>query len=95
MFKNNHLKHYWFGFDLKNYSNDSFIASMLGYGVTAYSTEDAKDLLMKEIFNNMELPTLISLKENIKVSDIEANHVAPNIGLFIEKGVWFPNMNMR
>lgn len=94
MFINTDLKHYWFEFDLKTYSSEFYIPSQLGYGVTAYNIEDAKALLMKEIFCNKKLPTLIKLKENIKFSDIEPNHVAPNIGLFIKRGVWFPNLNM-
>ena len=61
-----------------------------GIGVTAYGLEDAETLVSKHFFANGPVPAF----ENkiIKgLQELEPNHVLPNIGLIMFRGIWFPN----
>lgn len=60
------------------------------YGVTAYSLDDAISLLKEKVFRKQPMPPILNYKENIRVSDLDQNHVVPNIGPISERGIWFP-----
>jgi hypothetical protein len=87
------LTPFWFEFNLDNYPYKHFFHSKMGYGVTAFDVDDALMLLQKEAFNNNPLPNITKQIENIAFDDIEQNHVMPNIGFFIRRGVWYPKLN--
>jgi hypothetical protein len=66
----------------------------LGFGVTAFSTEDAVHLLRQA---GIELDTdftKLMIHENISISDLDQNHVIPNMGPMNFRGVWFPCLNL-
>lgn len=60
-----------------------------GYGVTAYSMEDA-ELLIEEAELTVDWTEVV---ENIDVSSLDAGHVLPNVGLVSCRGVWYPALN--
>jgi hypothetical protein len=71
-------------------------------GVTAISVEEAKELLLKnftkinysEPLNRLKTNMDIEIIENIDVQLLDKEHVVPNMGPVIFKGVWFPRLNM-
>ena len=71
-------------------------------GVTATSVKEAKELLLKNFIKINYFEPLERLKEQEEVEVIEdidvqlldKDHVLPNIGPVIFKGVWFPRLNM-
>lgn len=64
---------------------------LFGFGVTAYSVEDALDLLADEGFDLGENPEMIS---DIDIRTIDQNHIACNIGPVCFRGVWYPCFNL-
>jgi hypothetical protein len=77
--KNPLLRRYWFrrpgGF---------------GFGVTAYSVEDAECLLLKAGLAR----DWVEVVEDIDVSSLDEGHVLPNVGGVTFRGVWYPAMNL-
>jgi len=65
------------------------MALNMGCGVTAYDYDDAINLLRESVFGGNE-PTVIDFKEDVDVSKLDQNHVAPNMGSVVVRGVWFP-----
>ena len=63
-----------------------------GFGVTAWSLEDAVALL-KEAGYTIELDTA-TVRENVQPHEIDENHVAPNAGPSVLRGVWYPCLNV-
>jgi hypothetical protein len=66
----------------------------LGYGVTAYSRDDAEALL-KSFGYPREGEAVTRIVEGIKHAELEPSHVAPNAGPIILRGVWFPNHSFQ
>lgn len=70
-------------------------------GVTATSEEEAKELLLRNFIKIDYVETLerlnekVEVIENIDVQLLDKEHVLPNIGSVIFKGVWFPRLNMH
>jgi hypothetical protein len=83
------LTRYWFEFDL-SVSQAQILGVLLGCGVTAYSHEDALAIIKERIFKNDLLPPIKSVIENIDVSTLDFNHIQPNMGLTVKRGIWFP-----
>jgi hypothetical protein len=65
----------------------------LGFGVTAYSLEDAKSLLAAQWPSSPE-SEILEVVPNINISSLDQGHVAPNMGLANVRGVWFPCLNV-
>ena len=66
------------------------VETPFGYGVTAFSKDDALALVRSR---GLRLPAdaaQIHITENIRVADLDASHVVPNIGPIVVRGVWFP-----
>lgn len=61
-----------------------------GYGVTAFSKKDAEQLL-----RNLGYPrageAVTGCVEGISHAQLDQNHVVPNSGPIVVRGVWFPN----
>lgn len=64
----------------------------LGIGVTTYSQDDALSLQSKANFAIHLTET--NVIENIDVSQLDQNHVLPNIGAPNVRGIWYPNLNL-
>jgi hypothetical protein len=80
------LRRYWFAF--KAFPHPT--ALNLGCGVTAYSYEDALHLLRERVFPASDLPEIVDFKVDVDVTRLDSNHVVPNLGLVVDRGVWFP-----
>jgi hypothetical protein len=61
----------------------------MGCGVTAYDYDDAINLLREHVFDGSE-PDVLDFEENVDVSKLDHNHVVPNMGSVVVRGVWFP-----
>ncbi len=62
----------------------------LGCGVTAYSRDDALSLIREHVFGSNDPPPIIDYIEDVRLDQIEQNHVRPNIGNIQRRGIWFP-----
>lgn len=65
-----------------------------GFGVTAYSIEDARRLVddaARRIGSNCEV---VEIVEDIDVRELDQEHVIPNMGPPNLRGVWFPFLNL-
>ena len=84
------LIRYWFEF---NFADSGLHPSLLrGCGVTAYSYDDALRLLSEYVFKGNCLPPIANVIENVDVSTLDTNHILPNMGVCIWRGVWYPNI---
>ena len=63
------------------------------YGLTAFSLEDALDMLRAQVFVGANLPPIKSCQENIDVRKLDKNHVVPNMGVVVMRGIWWPNLS--
>ena len=77
------LRRYWFKM------KDGF-----GFGVTAYSLDDAKHLVDEAARNLGVNYELLETIEDVDVRTLDQNHVVPNMGAQNFRGVWFPNLNL-
>jgi hypothetical protein len=81
MIKNEVLNTYWF---------ESQVG--LGIGVTAFSLEDAIHLVKNDSTASYLKPDFGKYDEDIKLADLDDNHVIPNMGVMQFRGIWFPNV---
>jgi hypothetical protein len=66
----------------------------LGFGVTAYSVEDAKHLLIKTAMPVDLDSEVVEIIEAVDIRDLDQKHVTPNMGPPNLRGVWFPFLNL-
>ena len=62
----------------------------LGFGVTAFSLDDALRIIREFGYN---LPDDISqwrITERVRVADLDQNHIVPNMGPIVVRGLWYP-----
>ena len=65
----------------------------IGAGVTAYSREDAEEILSGAIKrHNLDLD-IIEVIEDINIGDLDQGHVIPNMNPPNFRGIWFPGLN--
>ena len=68
----------------------------LGYGVTATDRNDAIALLARVSSTGLKEPvdaTMIdSWREINDIAELDQNHVVPNMGNLLRRGIWFPNL---
>ena len=63
-----------------------------GFGVTAFSLHDAVRII-NELGYAREVPEdpgELTITENVRVSDLDQNHIVPNIGPIAVRGMWYP-----
>jgi hypothetical protein len=66
----------------------------LGFGVTAFSVDDAKGLV-EEAARSLGLDyEVLEILEDFDIRDLDQGHVAPNMGPPNFRGVWFPILNL-
>jgi hypothetical protein len=70
----------------------SYAGLGLGCGVTAYSLDDAKQVLGEVLFRGDPLPEIEEAIEDVDVRDLDQGRVIPNMGPPNERGVWFPQL---
>jgi hypothetical protein len=62
-----------------------------GIGVTAYSREDAEELI-----DEIDIPinkVVVAILEDVDIRALDQGHVIPNMGPPSFRGVWYPNAN--
>ena len=82
------LHRYWFQFQVNEAEVQTWLS--LGCGVTAYDRDDALALLKEPVFRSAEIPKIERMTEDIDVTQLDPNHVLPNMGLVTDRGIWFP-----
>lgn len=85
------LTRYWIKFD---WPRDEPWAPALGFGVTAYSRDDALSLLQREYFDRFQraVPPVAQIEENVDVATLDERHVLPDMDPPIWRGVWYPRL---
>lgn len=79
---------------LQTYWIEAPAIRLLGFGVTAFSRADAFQLLSSCGYSIASDDPSISVTEGIRVADLDQNHVVPNMGPIVFRGVWFPCANL-
>lgn len=64
--------------------------SPIGFGVTAFSLPDALRILREAGYELPEDTAQLQITEGIKFSDLDQNHIVPNMGPIVVRGIWFP-----
>jgi hypothetical protein len=71
-------------------------SNCLGYGITAADRNDAIALLARVDSTGLKEPvdaTMIdSWREITDINELDQNHVVPNMGNLLRRGIWFPNL---
>lgn len=65
----------------------------LGIGVTAGGEREAKDLVASVFFKDEQMPEPIATRQIRDISELDQNHVIPNMGNHLRRGVWFPRLS--
>jgi hypothetical protein len=65
------------------------IEGRLGVGITAESRDDAL-AIFEDVFGSRHRPANVRAIEDMR--DLEQNHVAPNMGNWFKRGVWYPGV---
>ncbi len=60
------------------------------YGVTAYSLDDALELLKKHQLVGQDVESPIAISANVRIEDLDQANVVPNCGPMAFRGVWYP-----
>jgi len=82
----NPLRRYWFRFG----PSSEHTILKVGCGITAFDYEDALNILHEEVLVGKPDLHVVEVCEDIDVSTLDKNHILPNMGLVIVRGVWFP-----
>jgi len=85
------LTRYWIEFDT-NPANWGSLNTLLraGCGVSGFSLDDCLSLIQQQMLKGQSLPPVKRVVEDVDISKLDANHVLPNIGLVVHRGIWFP-----
>jgi hypothetical protein len=83
------LRRYWIRFDV-SMKDEHAPGTLLGIGVTAYSREDALQIIRDKVYKQEVLPPVADLIEDVSISELDAQHVVPNLGSHFVRGVWYP-----
>ena len=65
----------------------------LGFGGTAESRQAAEKLLRDYRYLGGNLH-IVGVTENIRFEDLDQNHVVPNAGPMVVRGIWYPRHNI-
>lgn len=84
------LHRYWIRLDARSKIPIGF---RLGCGITAHSEAEALALLHGIYPGEPDKFVVAEIVQDVAMSDLEPNHVLPNIGDTSRMGVWFPNFS--
>jgi hypothetical protein len=77
------LRRFWIRFD-------SDARSPLGYSVTAWTEEDALNLVHAAAFDSDEKLPDSTIQADIDISLLDARHIRPNMESPNWRGIWYP-----
>jgi len=83
-------RRFWFEFDLDPDDQNIPVYLRHGCGVTAEDYEDAVKIVHERVFRGEPLPSIVKMIEDVDVATLDGNHLLPNMGLPLIRGVWFP-----
>ncbi|MEM9332714.1 MAG: hypothetical protein AAGA53_15425 [Pseudomonadota bacterium] len=83
------IRNFWFEFD-RGDKRTRALDLQLGCGVAAVTLDDALLVIKAKVSGKEELPPIERVTEDIKFSDLDQNHVVPNMGAMSVKGIWYP-----
>ena len=64
------------------------------YGVSAYSLDDARDLLLRYGYDIDPADPAVTVRERVVLTEPEQRHIGPNMGPIQLRGVWYPQHNV-
>jgi hypothetical protein len=62
----------------------------LGFGVTAWSFEDAVRIIRGSGYDLPEDLSTLVVRENVTIADLDHAHVVANMGPIVVRGLWYP-----
>ena len=65
----------------------------IGVGITAYSRDDADQILKAAIERHQLDIEVVNVIEDININELDEGHVRPNMNPPNFRGVWFPMLN--
>ena len=83
------MRTYWITFKRPRGDPDP-LGMSLGCGVTAWSYEDALQIVQEQVFDSAPLPEIGTIIEDVECATLDANHVICNMELPFRRGIWFP-----
>jgi len=87
------MKLYWLDVSKSPFWPDGGFGAAFGYGITAHDEADAVALL-EDHFTDRGSPFHKELVTSIRsvndLAEIEQNHVRPNMGNHLRRGIWYP-----
>lgn len=81
------MRRFWFKFDT---AIELPPGVAYGCGITAYDYDDAQQLARQRVFAGTEMPDPARTVEDVDISQLDRDHVLPNMGDPVVRGVWFP-----
>jgi hypothetical protein len=84
------LHRYWIEFDLTCGEARNRGIWHGNCGVTAWTFDDALRIVSDRLYAGGSLPEITRVIEDIDISTLEPNHVRPNIGVPVWRGIWWP-----
>lgn len=63
-----------------------------GIGVTAYDRDDAVSIVREDQIAMAFQPKFQDYVEDVDVRDLDQGRVIPNMGIVVDRGIWFPNL---
>jgi hypothetical protein len=88
----NCLRRFWIKLDVV-FGDWHPAGMLLGCGVTAYSVEDAINLIQSDVYKEKPAHSIRLMIEDVQFSQIDRNHVLinmPAISVIEKRGIWFP-----
>jgi hypothetical protein len=83
------LRLFWIDFP-PEYRADLPVGTQAGIGVTAADEADALELVRSDLFSGQQLPKHHSMRTLPDLDALEQNHVRPNLGNHMRRGIWYP-----
>ena len=83
------LRRYWFRFDDSAPIPGAFW-SPLGYGVTAWSENDALTFLREDVFRGRAPTGISKIIADVDVSTLHSFYIRSNMKPTDRRGIWFP-----
>jgi len=62
----------------------------LGFGVTAWSVDDAISILDEFGYDHHRRTSNVNVDSDVTCDDLDRDHVLSNIGPIIVRGIWYP-----
>lgn len=97
--KNPLLRRYWVEFDVPGsrepLSDEAEVDTrdwrLCACGVTAFTVDDALQMIRELLYRDEAMPPIRKVIEDVDITTLD-QHVRPNIGVPIWRGIWYPRI---